>query len=398
RLQTKCCKEHVRECLRTMEEVLMKTEVNQTTSIRANSSVAVLHKPPSSGCNGLEMYVSEPEMQGAADKDLSSRKVRVNLPSEVNLGPNNTVAFLMIQLPDEVVWEGLEGLYDRRLIGLSVRGMEVSGLKEPIKITISSTTSINTTLKPICVYLNTRTNADTSPKECEQTEYNQTHITCFSKHLTYFGVLLVSADLSPKDQEIISYITFIGCGISLFALVITVLLFIANRNLRGDDSKKIHINLTVALILLNIHFLSSQAVAATSSTELCLYVALLLHYSLLASFTWMVLEGFHLCLLLVKVFNIYIRRYLLKLSVVGWGLPAVIVSLVVIIDRNIYGRTPLIPSRPNETTICYITDNTVKMVTTVGLFSMVFLFNVSMFGVTVKWFVGSHFGKQVMAA
>ncbi|MEQ2161114.1 hypothetical protein GOODEAATRI_006397, partial [Goodea atripinnis] len=128
----------------------------------------------------------------------------------------------------------------------------------------------------------------------------------------------VSADLSPKDQEIISYITFIGCGISLFALVITVLLFIANRNLRGDDSKKIHINLTVALILLNIHFLSSQAVAATSSTELCLYVALLLHYSLLASFTWMVLEGFHLCLLLVKVFNIYIRRYLLKLSVVGW--------------------------------------------------------------------------------
>ncbi|MEQ2161115.1 hypothetical protein GOODEAATRI_006398, partial [Goodea atripinnis] len=61
RLQTKCCKEHVRECLRTMEEVLMKTEVNQTTSICANSSVAVLHKPPSSGCNGLEMYVSEPE-------------------------------------------------------------------------------------------------------------------------------------------------------------------------------------------------------------------------------------------------------------------------------------------------------------------------------------------------
>ncbi|MEQ2196800.1 hypothetical protein XENOCAPTIV_013397, partial [Xenoophorus captivus] len=90
RLQTKCCKEHVRECLRTMEEVLMKTEVNRTTSICANSSVAVLHKPPSSGCNGLEMYVSEPEMQGAADKDLSSRKVRVKLPSEVNLGPNNT--------------------------------------------------------------------------------------------------------------------------------------------------------------------------------------------------------------------------------------------------------------------------------------------------------------------
>ncbi|XP_047218369.1 adhesion G-protein coupled receptor G2 [Girardinichthys multiradiatus] len=128
------------------------------------------------------------------------------------------------------------------------------------------------------------------------------------------------------------------------------------------------------------------------SSELCLYVALLLHYSLLASFTWMALEGFHLYLLLVKVFNIYVRRYLLKLSVVGWGLPAVIVTVVVIIDKGFYGRTPLDSS--NVTKVCYITNDKVKMVTTVGLFSLVFLFNLIMFGVIIKWFMGTFYGKE----
>ncbi|KAG8001628.1 Adhesion G-protein coupled receptor G2 [Nibea albiflora] len=123
----------------------------------------------------------------------------------------------------------------------------------------------------------------------------------------------VSTELPEKDREIQTYITLVGCSLSLFALVITVLLFIT----------------------------ISQAVAALSSTGACLYMALGLHYSLLATFSWMALEGFHLYLLLVRVFNIYIRRYLLKLSVVGWGVPAVIVSLVVIIDRDAYGHVHL---------------------------------------------------------
>ncbi|XP_038144272.1 adhesion G-protein coupled receptor G1-like, partial [Cyprinodon tularosa] len=386
------------QAIRQMEEVLEETEVTETRWIHSNCSVAVLYKPAGSGCKGLEMDVSDSEvgdmlMLGAADKDVPRRKARFQLPEEVKLGPDNIVAFMMIQLPDEVVWEGLENLYDHRLIALSVRGTEVSGLKEPIKITLSITTSIKEHLEPMCVYLNTSTN-DTTPEKCDDTTSNQTHITCFSNHLTYFGVLLVSAEISAKDEEILFYMTYIGCSISLLALLITVVLCIIKRKLRGDDSKKIHISLAVALILLNVHFLPSQAVAAMPSSELCLYVALLLHYSLLASFTWMALEGFHLYLLLVKVFNIYVRRYLLKLSVVGWGLPAVVVSVVVMVDKSMYGRTPLIASRPNETTICYITNNTAKTVTTVGLLSLVFIFNLIMFGVTVKWFMRSRFNKE----
>ncbi|XP_038144285.1 adhesion G-protein coupled receptor G2-like [Cyprinodon tularosa] len=325
-----------------------------------------------------------------SNADVLNRAVRVQLPAELHAGGKNTVVFCMIQLSNQTSMEVMGNLYEHRLIGISV-GRPVAGLQERINITINVASSINDTLKPKCVFLDTTAN-NLSTKGCKDAEYNQTHITCSCDHLTYFGVLLVSTDISPKDAEILSYITYIGCGISLFALVITVLLFITNRKVRGDDSKKIHISLTVALILLNVHFLPSQAVARTSYNELCLYVALLLHYSLLASFIWMALEGFHLYLLLVKVFNIYVRRYLLKLSVVGWGVPAVIVAVVVIRDKNTYGRTPLDSS--NDTEVCYITDEKVKIVTTVGVFGLVFVFNLIMFGMLIKWFMGPHFSKE----
>ncbi|KAE8296960.1 Adhesion G-protein coupled receptor G2 [Larimichthys crocea] len=204
----------------------------------------------------------------------------------------------------------------------------------------------------------------------------------------------VSPTLPEKDREIQTYITLIGCSLSLFALAITVMLFITNRKVRADVSMKVHINLVIALILLNVHFLPSQVVAALSSTGACLYMALCLHYSLLATFSWMAVEGFHLYLLLVRVFNIYIRRYLLKLSVVGWGVPAVIVSLVVIIDRDAYGHVPLDSDNSTSTTICYIRNDTVKMVTTVGLFCLVFIFNIIMLGVTVRRVVGLRRSKE----
>ncbi|XP_014911621.1 adhesion G-protein coupled receptor G5-like [Poecilia latipinna] len=378
------------KALGVLQEALEKTEfTNNSAALYQDNMVALLHRP-TGDFKGL--HISASDKQVMIDSDVSNSKLRVHLPSELNAGQNNTIVFCMIQLPNETALERSDELYDRRLIGLSVRGRSVSGLQDRVSFTINTETSIDKTMKPQCVYLNTREkNFRTSG--CE-TKWDQNHITCSCDHLTYFGVLMVSADLSPEDEVILSYISYIGCGISLTALVIAVLLFITDRKLRGDDSKKIHISLAVALILLNVHFLPSQAAAASSSTALCRYVALLLHYSLLASVTWMGLEGFHLYILLVKVFNVYVKRYLLKLSVVGWGLPAVIVTVVVITDHNMYGRATLDQSRPNETAVCYITDDKVKMGTTLGLFSTVFIFNGIMFGGIAKWLMCDKLSKQ----
>ncbi|XP_030582181.1 adhesion G-protein coupled receptor G5-like [Archocentrus centrarchus] len=294
-------------------------------------------------------------------------------------------------------------VYDQRLIGLSVQGRNISGLQQRVNITVNLTRKTNETQKPSCQFFNFSTKNFSVDGCITQWTRGQNNVTCSCDHLTYFAVLMVglpvsSDSLSSTDQKVLNYISLIGCSLSLFALVITVLLFITNRKLRDDVSMKVHINLVIALILLNLHFLLSQYVTAGSSTGLCLYMALVLHYSLLATFSWMALEGFHLYLLLVRVFNIYIKRYLLKLSVVGWGVPAVILSVVVIINRGFYGRVPLDTSNSNDTAICYITDEKVKMGTTVGLFSLVFLCNIIMFGVTIRriWILrnSSEFGQS----
>jgi hypothetical protein len=85
----------------------------------------------------------------------------------------------------------------------------------------------------------------------------------------------------------------------------------------------VHLQLVASLLLLNLLLLTSVGLAfvgpASMAPGLCPAVAALLHYSLLCCFTWMGLEALHLYRLLVLVYNTYMRHYLLKLSLLGWG-------------------------------------------------------------------------------
>ncbi|KAM3625644.1 uncharacterized protein V6R79_015388 [Siganus canaliculatus] len=380
------------ECL---ERTLEATEVNETTSMTESGLVAVLHRPKGR-FRGSTFDASETE--ASSERDVGNRKVRVRLPQELDPG-SNTIVFCMFRWPRlNKTLLGISGdLYENRMIGVSVQNKKISGLKERVNITLSLNKSQNAG-EVQCVFLNFSTKT-LSSDGCETVlEPGESNVTCSCDHLTYFGVLMVTPQLSDTNAEILSYITLIGCSISLAGLILAILIFITNRKVRADVSMKVHVHLAVALILLNLHFLPSNKVATLSSSGPCIYVAVALHYSLLATFSWMALEGFHLYLLLVKVFNIYVRRYLLKLSLVGWGFPAVIVSVVVIINKDAYGSVSLDSSNSNSTKICYIRDNVVKMVTTAGVFALVFLFNMSMLVMTVKRVVSlksNKFGSQV---
>lgn len=86
-----------------------------------------------------------------------------------------------------------------------------------------------------------------------------------------------------------------------------------------DYSLSIHVSLSGALFLLNTTFLLTEWGARINLDWVCEFVAALIHYSLLCCFTWMAIEALHLYLLLIKVFNTYYKRYMLKLSLAGWG-------------------------------------------------------------------------------
>lgn len=92
-----------------------------------------------------------------------------------------------------------------------------------------------------------------------------------------------------------------------------------DRRKARDYTIKVHMNLLLAVFLLDVSFLLSEPVALVGSEAGCCASALFLHFSLLACLTWMGLEGYNLYRLVVEVFGTYVPGYLLKLSIVGWG-------------------------------------------------------------------------------
>ena len=76
-------------------------------------------------------------------------------------------------------------------------------------------------------------------------------------------------------------------------------------------------HLCVALIGL----LVSYFVVATRNpkTTGCFVTALLLHYFLLATFSWMGVEGINMYLAFVKVMSAHVPRFIPKAVVIAWG-------------------------------------------------------------------------------
>ncbi|XP_062923623.1 adhesion G-protein coupled receptor G2-like [Mobula hypostoma] len=144
--------------------------------------------------------------------------------------------------------------------------------------------------------------------------------------------------LDEKDVISLTYITVTGCAISAVFSAITVFLYCAMRKNKGDHTTQIHINLCIACFLLNTSFLTNEWISKLMVDGLCKTIAVFLHYSLLCTLTWMAIEGLHLYLMLIKVFNIYVKLYIQKLALMSWGIPAVVVSLCIAVDKNNYGR------------------------------------------------------------
>uniref|UniRef100_A0A3B1JD34 Uncharacterized protein n=1 Tax=Astyanax mexicanus TaxID=7994 RepID=A0A3B1JD34_ASTMX len=174
-----------------------------------------------------------------------------------------------------------------------------------------------------------------SSEGCTVLNSTENETVCACNHLTSFGVLL---DISGEgitnrlQATILTYITYIGCGISAIFLSITLLTYLSFK-LRKDIPSKILIQLCFALLLLNLVFLLDSWLALyPDAVGLCISTAFFLHYFLLASFTWMALEAVQMYFALVKVFNTYISRFMLKLGLAGW-----VVIIVIAIDKNNYG-------------------------------------------------------------
>ncbi|XP_056623592.1 adhesion G-protein coupled receptor G2-like [Triplophysa dalaica] len=207
---------------------------------------------------------------------------------------------------------------------------------------------------------------------------NSSLVECSCDHMTPFAVLLTELIIDPYHWKILSILTYIGCSLSAFFCGCSILSYIVDRNGRKEVSRSIHVSLSAALFLLNITFMLSEWAATLNLNGLCVFVAVVIHYSLLCCFTWMAIEALHLYILLIRVFNIYIKHYMAKLSLIGWGVPAVVVGCLLIpfATKPFYGIKETKLSESESSQICWITEDYITYGVNISYFTLLFLFNI----------------------
>uniref|UniRef100_A0A8B9NDS6 G-protein coupled receptor 112 n=1 Tax=Accipiter nisus TaxID=211598 RepID=A0A8B9NDS6_9AVES len=269
------------------------------------------------------------------------------------------------------------------VVSASIENASIQNLNEPVTITLQHIDQNTGNAAVHCVFWDFWKNNglggwNTSGCEMEYTDMNYT--ICFCNHLTHFGVLL---DLSRTEidithDRILTLISYAGCGASSLFLGITLVTYLALEKLRRDNPSKILLNLCAALLMLNVVFLANSWLSSFNQPGFCITVAVLLHYFLLAAFTWMCLESVNFYLALVKVFNIYVPKYILKCCIAGWGIPAIVITIVLIINKDFYGNGSHSESNPFSN-FCWIQENMVFYISVVAYIFLIFLTNTAMF-------------------
>ncbi|XP_068753214.1 latrophilin receptor-like protein A [Montipora capricornis] len=158
----------------------------------------------------------------------------------------------------------------------------------------------------------------------------------FSRNATVFSEQPSACYLTKTTPTSLQIMTFAGCITSMASLLLLLAkytLFSELRNLPG----RIIINLSLSLLLYQGVFL---AALKTYSHEQCQAIAILLHYFVLCSFTWMNAMAYDVH----KTFTSSDggrgsnrqgnhNKRLVRYCLYGWGVPAILVSLFVIIDQ-----------------------------------------------------------------
>ncbi|XP_016423388.1 adhesion G-protein coupled receptor G2-like [Sinocyclocheilus rhinocerous] len=274
------------------------------------------------------------------------------------------------------------------VVSASVTNATVSNLEIPVMVTLRHLQNKEDWGIVKCVYWDFNKNNEKggwNDKGCETVTSNATHTSCSCNHLTHFGVLLdiSKTPISAKDERILTIISYLGCGISSIFLGVTLLTYLAFEKLRRDYPSKILINLSIALLGLNMLFLVNSWLASFNSNAICITVAAFLHYFFLATFTWMGLGAINMYLALVKVFNSYVPSYILKFCALGWGLPLLVVSLVLAIDINSYGTSFSRALFQESTAFCWLKNDVTFYVTVVSFVTLVMVCNICVFAVVL---------------
>ncbi|XP_067107341.1 adhesion G-protein coupled receptor G4 isoform X2 [Osmerus mordax] len=387
--------------VKAVDSLGLKLDFEGNSGVLSTASLALaVTRVDGTSFQGASFSISSPNSLQVSAGGRAKRSVSpmgsVSLPSSLTEGLSpqeqllaNRVQFTFYQNANLFKDRGLgERKVISPVLGSSVANLSISGLRENIKFTLRNTDPPGN-FTASCVFWDFTLNdfaGGWNSTGCSLVNTTDEDTTCSCNHLTSFAILLdlsQHTDQGVRDKQqalILTFITYIGCGLSAIFLSVTLLTYLSFQKLRRDTPSKILIQLCLSLLLLNLLFLLDGWLALYPATGLCTSTAFFLHYFLLTSFTWTGLEALHMYLSIVRVFTPYLSRYMLKLSLLGWGLPLVVVVVVIAVDKDNYGIVTYGKYTDGSTDdFCWIRNTLVFYVGVVAYFLLVFVLSVVVF-------------------
>ncbi|XP_047146560.2 adhesion G-protein coupled receptor G4 isoform X2 [Hydra vulgaris] len=230
------------------------------------------------------------------------------------------------------------------ILSATVNGLKIENSTVPVEMSFPSNSS---GLKE-CSFWRSESSIWSSDG-CHNVNSNQTsYVQCECNHLTNFALIL-DTDQSGNNPLALQIVTWIGCSISIAGLFITIICHLFFRKYQTQLAPRILIALSSNLMITLIIFLA--LVERTKPRILCQVVASLIQFFLLSTFCWMVVEGFNLYRMFVKVFHnsASLNVFMLKAFAFAWGIPLIITVTTAVVKPDALG-----PATNDDPPICVV--------------------------------------------
>ncbi|XP_067002812.2 adhesion G-protein coupled receptor G6 [Anabrus simplex] len=191
----------------------------------------------------------------------------------------------------------------------------------------------------LCMFWDFSSGGHWSNSGCELIETSESGLDiCRCNHATHFAEIITDADVDSNNSAVLDIISIVGCSLSLLGVLGIAFTAVLFKQWRAELGNKFLLHLASAIALNMSMFLAVAIGGSTHSDIACIALGALLHYSMLASFCWMLVSAVLQFLRLVIVFSSRGSHILLKCAIFAWGAPLAPVVILLIIDPHLYTK------------------------------------------------------------
>ncbi|XP_073442681.1 adhesion G protein-coupled receptor F5-like isoform X2 [Dendrobates tinctorius] len=237
--------------------------------------------------------------------------------------------------------------------------------------------------KTLCVFWNFNIQ-DWDSTGCQaKNNSDSTMVTCVCDHLTSFSILMsYDYNISPEEELILTYISYIGLGISILSLVICIIIeaTVWKSVTKNKTSYLRHVcimNIAVSLLMADIWFIIGSAVSDYGNVDACVAATFFTHLFYLCTFFWMLTMGLILFYRLMCVFHDLSKTIMMGIAFfLGYGCPIIISVITVAVTQPsktyTYGKACWLNMKESKAFLAFIIPAlTILLVNFITLFVVI---------------------------